>query len=98
MPIYSYRCSNCGKVFDKLQKPGMNGKAKCDTCSGEALRLFSPVGIIFKGSGFYKTDYGSKSKSSSGSSTNTKTQDKKKETKAETKDSKKTEAKTSKTS
>ncbi len=58
MPIYSYKCSKCGKVFDKFQKPGSNGKVLCEYCDGEAIRIFSPVGIIFKGSGFYKTDYG----------------------------------------
>jgi len=98
MPIYSYKCSNCGKVFDKFQKPGTNGKTKCDFCSSEALRIFSPVGIIFKGSGFYKTDYGSSPKASGTTSPKTKSVDKKKDSKAETKDSKKIEAKTSKPS
>lgn len=60
MPIYSYKCSNCEKVFDKFEKPGCD-KGICPECGSEALRIFSPVGIVFKGSGFYSTDYNSKS-------------------------------------
>ena len=57
MPIYSYRCKNCGKVFEKFRKMGAEGVEHCDSCNSEALRLFLPSGIIFKGSGFYSTDY-----------------------------------------
>jgi len=57
MPVYSYRCSKCGKVFEKLQKVGENSKVYCEDCGGEASRMFLPVGVIFKGSGFYTTDY-----------------------------------------
>ncbi len=91
MPIYSYKCKKCEKIFDKFQKPGANGNTKCESCNEEAIRIFSPVGIIFKGSGFYKTDYGSSTKAASGSPTDTK--DKKKETKADSKKPEKTEAK-----
>ncbi|HHT78392.1 MAG TPA: zinc ribbon domain-containing protein [Actinobacteria bacterium] len=61
MPIYSYKCSDCEKIFDKFEKPTNSGKVKCPDCGSEALRIFSPVGIVFKGSGFYSTDYNSKS-------------------------------------
>ena len=61
MPIYSYKCSNCEKIFDRFEKSGSNGKVLCPDCKSEALRIFSPVGIVFKGSGFYSTDYNSKS-------------------------------------
>jgi len=61
MPIYSYKCSNCGKIFDRFEQPGSSKKVFCPDCSSEALRIFSPVGIVFKGSGFYSTDYNSKS-------------------------------------
>jgi len=57
MPIYSYKCSNCGKIFDKMQKVDATDKVYCKDCMVEAFRVFSPVGIIFKGSGFYTTDY-----------------------------------------
>ena len=63
MPIYSYKCESCGEVFDKFVKAGGNGKAKCKECKSDTQRVFSPVGIIFKGSGFYSTDYKSGSKS-----------------------------------
>jgi putative FmdB family regulatory protein len=61
MPIYSYKCNNCEKIFDRFEKPGSNKKVLCPDCNSEALRIFSPVGIVFKGSGFYSTDYNSKS-------------------------------------
>ena len=57
MPIYSYKCTKCGETFDKLVKPGGNGSVPCDYCQSDTRRVFSPVGIIFKGSGFYSTDY-----------------------------------------
>jgi len=61
MPIYSYKCNNCGKIFEKFEKSNSMGKVFCTDCGSEALRIFSPVGIVFKGKGFYSTDYGSKS-------------------------------------
>jgi len=69
MPIYSYKCNKCGKVFDKFQKVGCDDIVKCIYCNSGASRLFSSVGIIFKGSGFYTTDYKSSSKNLIGSST-----------------------------
>jgi putative FmdB family regulatory protein len=57
MPIYTYKCKNCGKIIEKLKPMSSNGSEICDHCSGEAIRVFSPAGIIFKGSGFYTTDY-----------------------------------------
>ncbi len=66
MPIYSYKCKNCGRIFDEFRKVGSNDNVKCIFCNSDADRLFSPVGIIFKGSGFYTTDY----KSSSGDFSN----------------------------
>jgi len=86
MPIYSYKCSNCEKVFDKFEKPGNNNKVICPDCGSEALRIFSPVGIVFKGSGFYSTDYNSKSsKTASSSSLENKKDEVKKEAKKEEK-------------
>jgi putative FmdB family regulatory protein len=57
MPIYTYKCDNCGRTFDMMVKPGENGRVNCIYCKAQARRVFSPVGIIFKGSGFYSTDY-----------------------------------------
>jgi putative FmdB family regulatory protein len=57
MPIYSYRCENCGVQFDRYQKFSEKQLTKCPECGEKALRkLFQPVGIVFKGSGFYVTD------------------------------------------
>jgi len=57
MPIYTYKCNKCGETFDKLVKPGNGEAVQCRYCKSETRRVFSPVGIIFKGSGFYSTDY-----------------------------------------
>ena len=63
MPIYSYKCESCGEIFDRLVKSGENGKVLCVHCNSITRRVFSPVGIIFKGSGFYSTDYKTGTKS-----------------------------------
>lgn len=57
MPLYTYKCKNCGKVVEKFHKMSVNGAEKCEDCGSETLRVFLPTGIIFKGSGFYSTDY-----------------------------------------
>lgn len=61
MPIYTYKCKNCGRVTEKFKSMNSNGSEKCEYCSSETSRVFSPAGIIFKGSGFYTTDYKSNS-------------------------------------
>jgi putative FmdB family regulatory protein len=77
MPIYSYRCDKCGEIFDKLVKPGGNGCVPCVKCQSDTRRVFSPVGIIFKGSGFYSTDYKPGNKSSINNSQTDKKNDEK---------------------
>ncbi len=67
MPIYSYKCDSCGEIFDMLVKSGENEKALCIHCNSSTRRVFSPVGIIFKGSGFYSTDYKTGSKNTGSS-------------------------------
>ena len=57
MPIYTYKCDKCGETFDKMVKSGGSGCEPCAQCQANTSRVFSPVGIIFKGSGFYSTDY-----------------------------------------
>jgi putative FmdB family regulatory protein len=57
MPLYTYKCKNCGKVIEKFHKMSADGAEKCEDCGAETLRVFLPTGIIFKGSGFYSTDY-----------------------------------------
>ncbi len=56
MPIYDYECENCG-TFEKMQKISEEPLKECPNCQGAVHRLISKnVGIVFKGSGFYKTD------------------------------------------
>jgi len=56
MPIYEYECERCSLRFELKRRFGENGGACCPRCQGKARRLFLPVPIIFKGSGFYVTD------------------------------------------
>jgi len=57
MPIYTYRCENCGIQFDRRQKFEDVSLTVCPECEEKTLRkVFQPVGILFKGSGFYATD------------------------------------------
>lgn len=59
MPIYEYRCTNCDCSFDIRQGFDAKPFSACPRCRNEARRIFRPTPIIFKGSGFYVTDYGS---------------------------------------
>lgn len=62
MPIYMYRCSNCGVQFDKQQSFTEQPLVRCPECGKKTLKkVFQPVGIVFKGSGFYATDHHSPS-------------------------------------
>lgn len=63
MPTYTYKCRECGHAIDVLQKISDAPLKECPKCSGSVNRVFHPVGIIFKGSGFYTTDYKRKSTS-----------------------------------
>ena len=57
MPIYTYQCENCGVRFERQQSFSDPVLKKCPECLEEALRkVYTPVGIVFKGSGFYSTD------------------------------------------
>lgn len=56
MPIYEYRCQLCGRRFEKLQHFSDKPVDSCPACAGPVHRVIQPVGIIFKGSGFYVTD------------------------------------------
>ncbi len=58
MPTYDYKCSKCGTVFELFQKMKDPPVAKCPKCGGKSERQLSGGhGIVFKGSGFYETDY-----------------------------------------
>ena len=58
MPIYEYRCETCGHTFEVFQKFIDEPVTSCESCGGPVNKVFHPVAIHFKGSGFYTTDYG----------------------------------------
>lgn len=72
MPIYEYRCEQ-GHTFEVMQRMSDDPVSSCETCSAPVQRVFHPVAVHFKGSGFYNTDYGTRKrareKSESSSST-----------------------------
>ena len=96
MPIYEYRCEN-GHTFEVMQRMTDDPVASCQTCEAPVRRVFHPVAVHFKGSGFYNTDYGkAKRGAASESSSDTKSSDDKGS--AETKSEKKSESTSSSTS
>jgi putative FmdB family regulatory protein len=56
MPTYEYRCRSCGQDTEVVQSFSDPPLTECPRCGGELRKVFAPVGIVFKGSGFYKTD------------------------------------------
>lgn len=90
MPTYDYQCRSCGTVTEVIHSMLEEGPSVCERCGGELRRVLYPAGIIFKGSGFYRTDSRSGTKTAdTAAKADTKT-----ETKTETKTKTKTETKT----
>jgi putative FmdB family regulatory protein len=56
VPTYQYRCTECGDELEVVQKFSDEPLTVCPACQGSLRKVFSPVGIVFKGSGFYRTD------------------------------------------
>ncbi len=56
MPIYEYECKSCGVHFDRKQRWQDEPVKECPECRGQVRKVLQPVGIVFKGPGFYKTD------------------------------------------
>ena len=79
MPTYQYACTACGERLEAVQKFTDDPLTVCPVCEGKLRKLFSPVGIVFKGSGFYRNDSrvsagtGSKDKQLNGSSADSST-------------------------
>ena len=67
MPTYQYACTECGHAFEQFQSFSDDALTTCPECEGRLRKLFNAVGVVFKGSGFYRTD--SRSESGAGSST-----------------------------
>ncbi|GAA3432367.1 FmdB family zinc ribbon protein [Kutzneria kofuensis] len=82
MPTYQYACTACGHRFDAVQSFSDSALSECPECGGKLRKLFGSVGVVFKGSGFYRTDSrnGSTASSPAASSSESKS-----ETKSETK-------------
>jgi putative FmdB family regulatory protein len=68
MPTYGYRCGSCGHEFEILQRITDQPLATCPKCGGKLSKMLYPAGIIFKGSGYYTTDYKGSGNGSAGSS------------------------------
>ncbi len=98
VPTYQYACTECGHAFEQFQSFSDDALTECPQCQGRLRKLFNAVGVVFKGSGFYRTDSRDK-KVTSDTSTETKTDTKadtkadKSDTKTETKSDTKTETK-----
>ncbi|MFF1439743.1 FmdB family zinc ribbon protein [Streptomyces sp. NPDC058295] len=74
MPTYQYQCTECGEGLEAVQKFTDDALTECPNCSGRLKKVFSAVGIVFKGSGFYRNDSrGSSSSSSPASSSKSST-------------------------
>jgi len=56
VPTYQYQCKDCGEALEVVQKFTDDALTVCPNCQGELRKVFSAVGIVFKGSGFYRTD------------------------------------------
>ncbi len=83
MPLYPYRCTQCGHKFEKIQSFSAEPETECPKCKGQLERPLTAPGLQFKGAGWYVNDYAPKSSSSSSEST-----------KSESKSDSKTETKT----
>jgi len=68
LPTYQYRCTECGHTFEEFQSFTDDALTVCPVCSGRLRKLFNAVGVVFKGSGFYRTDSRTTASNSSPSS------------------------------
>jgi len=71
VPTYSYACTECSNRFDVVQAFTDDALTTCEQCSGRLRKLFNSVGVVFKGSGFYRTDSRESAKSSTNGSAKT---------------------------
>jgi len=91
VPTYQYACTECGHAFEQVQSFSDDALTTCPECSGRLRKVFNAVGVVFKGSGFYRNDSRASS-SSSDTKTETKS-DSKSASGSETKSDTKTESK-----
>lgn len=62
MPTYQYRCADCGRELEVVQRFTDASLTECPSCTGDLRKVFNAVGVVFKGSGFYATDNRTKGK------------------------------------
>jgi len=67
MPRYDFKCPQCETTFEVVRPHSERDVPACPDCGAEAKRVFTPVGVVFKGSGFHSTDYPTKTPEKSGS-------------------------------
>jgi putative FmdB family regulatory protein len=72
VPTYQYACTECGHAFEQVQSFNDDALSVCPVCSGRLRKVFNAVGVVFKGSGFYRTDSRSGSSSTLAPSTSDK--------------------------
>jgi putative FmdB family regulatory protein len=75
VPTYSYECTECGNRFDIVQAFTDDTLTTCEQCSGRLRKLFNSVGVVFKGSGFYRTDSRESGKKATASTNGSSTKD-----------------------
>lgn len=98
MPTYEYECKSCAHIFDVFHSMTAKPRVKCAECGGRTKKLIGAgAGIIFKGSGFYETDYKRKSGSRDGEDKPGDAKEKSSESKSDGKSESKNAAKTEKT-
>jgi putative FmdB family regulatory protein len=66
MPTYEYACTDCGEHVEVVQSMSATPLTTCSVCGGRLRKVFSPIGVVFKGSGFYRTDSRAPSRASDG--------------------------------
>ena len=94
MPTYQYACTECGHSFEQFQSFSDDALTECPECSGRLRKLFNAVGVVFKGSGFYRNDSRDKAASSESSEPKADTKaDTKSDTKSDSKPDKKPDTK-----
>jgi putative FmdB family regulatory protein len=82
VPTYQYQCTECGEGLEAVQKFTDDALTECPNCGGRLKKVFSAVGIVFKGSGFYRNDSRGSSSSSSPASSSSKSSTSGSETKS----------------
>ena len=92
MPTYQYSCKDCGHAFEAVQSFSDDSLTVCPQCEGQLRKVYNAVGVVFKGSGFYRNDSRPKAAAENGSSGSSTTTDTKSESKPATKPATKSES------